>query len=234
MSCRKIKFEVLELLGQRNLESISARLRQLPPKDVINALFSAICREDQRVKWHAVSCMGEAVASLASQDLEAARIVMRRFLWSLNDESGGIGWGAPECMAEAMSCYSVLAAEYAHMLISYMREDGEEHCQDGNFLEHQLLQRGLLWGVARLSRCEPALMKSKGAGDEIGKYLHSSDPETRGLAALAVSSLGMTDTFSFLHEMTADTSEFSLYDRGRFEAVTVGQLARRVLEKGAN
>eukprot|EP00362_Geleiidae_sp_MMETSP1317_P000447 CAMPEP_0201284794 /NCGR_PEP_ID=MMETSP1317-20130820/84991_1 /ASSEMBLY_ACC=CAM_ASM_000770 /TAXON_ID=187299 /ORGANISM="Undescribed Undescribed, Strain Undescribed" /LENGTH=71 /DNA_ID=CAMNT_0047606373 /DNA_START=1077 /DNA_END=1289 /DNA_ORIENTATION=- len=71
--------------------------------------------------------------------MEEARIVMRRMLWSMNDESGGIGWGVPEAMAEVMTCNKGLAEEYIHMLISYMREDGEELFQDGNFLEHESL-----------------------------------------------------------------------------------------------
>ena len=60
--------------------------------------------------------MGASLARLADADMEAARIVMRRLLWSLNDESGGIGWGAPESMAEAMCRHQGLALEYAHML----------------------------------------------------------------------------------------------------------------------
>jgi len=36
------------------------------------------------------------------------------------------------------------------MLVSYMREDGPEAFQDGNFIELPMLQRGLLWGIGRL------------------------------------------------------------------------------------
>jgi len=102
------------------------------------------------VRWHAVSVFGTTVDRMAGQDLESARIVMRRFLWSLNDESGGIGWGAPEAMAEIMYHCRPLAEEHLHMLVSYMREDGPEAFQDGNFIELPMLQRGLLWGIGRL------------------------------------------------------------------------------------
>jgi hypothetical protein len=44
--------------------------------------------------------MGEVMAHLADKDMESARVIMRRLMWSLNDESGGIGWGAPEAMGE--------------------------------------------------------------------------------------------------------------------------------------
>jgi len=67
--------------------------------------------------------------------MEAARIVMRRYIWSLNDESGGIGWGAPEAMAVGIYHHDGLCDEYLHMLISYMLPDGPLEHQDGNFLE---------------------------------------------------------------------------------------------------
>ena len=38
--------------------------------------------------------MGLLAADLAGQDMEEARELMRRLMWSLNDESGSSGWGA--------------------------------------------------------------------------------------------------------------------------------------------
>lgn len=55
---------------------------------------------------------------------------MCRLMWTLNDESGGIGWGAPETMAEAMACHPHIAEEYVCILLFYIREDG-------NFLEYE-------------------------------------------------------------------------------------------------
>jgi len=36
-------------------------------------------------------------------------------MWSLNDESGGIGWGAPEAMGAIMARHTGLADEYANI-----------------------------------------------------------------------------------------------------------------------
>ena len=94
--------------------------------------------------------MGYAVDELARADREAARVVMRRLMWNLNDESGGIGWGVPEATGEIMARNPVLAEEYASILISYLREDG-------NFLEMEPLQCGILWGLHRLNTCRPGI-----------------------------------------------------------------------------
>ena len=231
MSSRAIKKQVLDLLAGGDLVASRKALAGLPAGDVVHALFSAICRENPVVRWHAVTCMGDAVARIAEDDLEAARIVLRRFLWSLNDESGGIGWGAPEAMAECLCRDERLAGEYAHMLVSYMREDGEELCQDGNFIEHPLLQRGVVWGVARLAGCRRELLQQLGAGRDLNLYLEAEDPELRGLAALAAGRLREATLRPLLPGLRADTAPLSWYDEGALHQTTVGALVRDALEE---
>ena len=231
MSSRAIKKQVLDLLAGGDLVASRRALAGLPAGDVVHALFSAICRENPVVRWHAVTCMGDAVARIAEDDLEAARIVLRRFLWSLNDESGGIGWGAPEAMAECMCRDERLAGEYAHMLVSYMREDGEELCQDGNFIEHPLLQRGVVWGIGRLAGCRRELLQQLGAGRDLGRYLEAEDPELRGLAALAAGRLREATLRPLLQGLRADTAPLSWYDEGAVHQTTVGALVRDALEE---
>ena len=231
MSSRAIKKQVLDLLAGGDLVASRRALAGLPAGDVVHALFSAICRENPVVRWHAVTCMGDAVARIAEDDLEAARIVLRRFLWSLNDESGGIGWGAPEAMAECMCRDERLAGEYAHMLVSYMREDGEELCQDGNFIEHPLLQRGVVWGIGRLAGCRRELLQQLGAGRDLGRYLEAEDPELRGLAALAAGRLREATLRPLLQGLRADTAPLSWYDEGDVHQTTVGALVRDALEE---
>ena len=231
MSSRAIKKQVLDLLAGGNLVASRRALAGLPAGEVVHALFSAICRENPVVRWHAVTCMGDAVARIAEGDLEAARIILRRFLWSLNDESGGIGWGAPEAMAECLCRDERLAGEYAHMLVSYMREDGEELCQDGNFIEHPLLQRGVVWGVGRLAGCRRELLQQLGAGRDLGGYLEAEDPELRGLAALAAGRLREATLRPLLQGLRADTAPLSWYDEGAVHQTTVGALVRDALEE---
>ncbi len=231
MSSRRLKKEVLALLAEPDLEMILERLSPFPAKEVVNVLFSAICHTDELVRWHGISAMGVMAARLADQDMEEGRIVMRRLLWSLNDESGGIGWGAPEAMAEIMVHHGGLAGEYVHMLISYMHEDGEEIWQDGNFLEHELLQRGLLWGIARLGGARPGLLKERGVGDELLPYLDSADAGVRGMAALAVGRLGLARARRRLERLLDDRAGVRLYEEGRIRSLTVADLAQQALAR---
>jgi len=133
---RALKRKVRSLLGGPDLDSALAQIRRLPPRQVVNPLFSFFCSLDPTLKWRAVSAMGVVVANLAAGEDEFARVVMRRLMWSLNDESGGIGWGAPEAMGEIMARSRTLADEFGTILLSYLQPQGN------NYLEHALLQRG--------------------------------------------------------------------------------------------
>ncbi len=232
MGTRAIKQQVLRLLQQDDLADIETELALLQEKELINALFFGICHSDERIRWHAVSVMGGAVARLAEQDMEEARVILRRMLWSLNDESGGIGWGAPESMAEIMCRHEGLADEYVHMLISYMRPDGEEECQDGNFLEHGMLQQGLMWAVGRMAQCRREYLLTRGAGHDLSPYLGSPDATVCGLAARAIGLLGCTKGVERLQELAKnDRRTVRLYDQGVFSTVSVAILAGRALQE---
>ena len=233
MNRRQRKQTMLELIGREDLslEDVLAQLAAYQAQDVINALFPALCRTEAHLRWRAVSCMGRSVARLADENPEAARVVMRRFLWSLNDESGGIGWGAPESMAESMVQHELLAQEYAHMLISYMREDGDELYQDGNYLEHPLLQRGLLWGVARLSSCRPQILLERNAGPDLLPYLLFADAEIRSLACIAAGNLRLDRAQASLTRLVEDDATVNLYIQDSFITTTVGELAQTALDK---
>lgn len=222
VSQRGSKQEILALLSQAELDTVLTALAGYPPEKLLNPLFSAICSASEKTKWNAVSAMGVTVARLAEQDMEAARIVMRRFMWSLNDESGGIGWGTPEAMAECLACHGGLAQEYTKILVSFMREDGF-------YLELPALQRGLMWGLGRLAQVRPELLRDWQAPRYLLPYLDSEDPFVRALAARALGLLQVVAAAAKIKQCSDDTTEFSLYAEDRLSTVTTGQLAREAL-----
>ncbi|SDP02778.1 DVU0298 family protein [Desulforhopalus singaporensis] len=233
MSRIKYKKEVLRLLQEDDLDIVLRKIADYPPKSLLNPLFSALCHPGEKIRYHAVSCLGRTVCAIAAEDMEQARVVMRRFLWSLNDESGGIGWGCTEAMAEIMCCHKGIMEEYVHMLISYMREDGDELFQDGNYLELPMLQCGLLWGIARLCSSYRQQMVDRGVERDLANYLDSRDHTVSGLALLALVRLGAKLGPGRLKKFLCSPVELSVYDDGTFTTVTVSGLARQLLTIGA-
>lgn len=222
VSQRALKKQVLALLKTDNIEHIEHELGKFPPEKLLTSLFSGICGANEITKWNAVTMMGSVVAKLADQDMEAARIVMRRFMWSLNDESGGIGWGAPEAMAECLACHDGLAREYTHILVAFMREDGF-------FLEHLPLQRGLMWGIGRLGQARPELLHGKQAVRYLLPYLDSDDIAVRALAARALGFLKAKEASAKIHQLLDNSSEIHLYRNRKLITVRVSELAQEAL-----
>ena len=216
------KRRITKLLESSDIEAVIRELHQLPVSRVINPLIGALCSANETARWHAVTALGPIVADLADRDMEAARVVMRRFMWSLNDESGGIGWGAPEAMAEIMSWHSRLAGEYSHMLVAYMREDGF-------YLELPQLQQGLMWGLARFAMENPDLLQAKDAVTYLLPYLHSPDSTVRGLAAWALGLLSAEEASTDLAKLVNDPAPVKIFLNRTFVADTVGGLAHKAL-----
>ena len=187
----------------------------------VNAVLPFLYDLDELLRWRAVSVTGILVDRLAFENLEAARVVMRRLMWNLNDESGGIGWGSAETMGEILARNGVLAGEYAHILLSYAKEDG-------NYLELPQLQRGVLWGIGRLAGARPEYVDSSSIG--IRKYLISADAEVRGAASWLAGLLTVREAAVELEKLRDDNRLFPLYIEGKILKKRVGDTASEALD----
>ncbi|WP_163336569.1 DVU0298 family protein [Desulfopila sp. IMCC35008] len=229
MNRRKTKQTVFHILQSTQRTEIHKQLECLNPLDTISPLFSALCATNDSVRWNGIYCFGIVVPAIRLSNEESARIIMRRLLWSLNDESGGIGWGAPEAMAEIMAQDDKLIHEYLHMFLSYMREDGPELYADGNFLELPMLQRGLLWGVLRLCETRLKLLLENKVDKDVVPYLSSEDGHVRGLAVWCLLEMGDSTNKETVGRLVTDGSTLEIYREGYAQEFTVGSIAEKYL-----
>jgi len=218
MGGRQLKKEVFGLLSDKDFEKDILKISGFSARAVVNPLFSFFYNSDELIKWRAVTAMGLVVSNLADSDMESARVVMRRFIWNLNDESGGIGWGSPEAMGEIMARHEGLAKEYHKILLSYI-------LPDGNYIEHEILQRGVLWGIGRLAHARPNLVKD--FAHLLCPYMESPDPALRGLAAWTAGLFDCETTRRLLKRLENDQATLTFYLDGTLEELTVVQLRYR-------
>lgn len=221
MTYRLLKKQIISLLQAQNLDQILPAITQLPARQSISPLFSLLYHGQDDIRWRAVSAIGAVVANLADQDPAAARVCMRRLMWHLNDESGGIGWGSPEAMGEIMAQHKLLAEEYAPILISYV-------APWGNYLELESLQQGVLWALGRLGHCRPQLIQS--AGPLLTPFLKSPGAALRGLAAWVAGPVLTPDLKPLIERLRADEGVFTLYREGQIESRTVAWAAEAALK----
>lgn len=219
-SNRQLKKIIRQLLLQDDFDGALDELCQIPGRRAVNPLFTFFYDVNTDLRWHAITAMGIVVSDLAERDIESARVVMRRFIWNLNDESGGIGWGCPEAMGETMACNPKLSTEYSRILLSYIQPDG-------NYLEHEMLQRGVLWGIARLAHARPEFLAA--SGQLLIPYMASSDTDIRGLAALAAAPVQDDKIEPYLKDLTDDDARLTVYWNRKLLQYTVKELARKAL-----
>jgi hypothetical protein len=79
--------DAVVLLVQKNRKALSLIIRMAYDKETL-------------VGWRAIKAVGRIANVLVKTEREFLRIAVRKLLWSLSDESGGIGWAAPELLGE--------------------------------------------------------------------------------------------------------------------------------------
>ena len=218
---RNLKRVVLDALRRQLWTDCYEAILLIPERQVINPLISLMLHDDPMVRWRSVIAIGEVVNKLVSTDMEGARIIMRRFMWTLNDESGGIGWGSPEAMCACIARNDRIAEEFGHIVVSYLNPDG-------NYIEYEPLQRGLLWGIIHVARTSPAVVT--GARPYLISYLYSADAHVKGLAIMSLNLLGVKESVGTLRGLVSDTSSFSTFMDDGIQTFTVAGKASEAIK----
>jgi hypothetical protein len=226
MTERQIKRKLAKIIKTDDLEQIWQILDNEPSKFAVSPLISLIFQTDEVVKYRAVVLFSRIMNKLAGENMEEARIVMRRILWSLNEESGGIGWGMPEALGEIMAVNRPLAEEYGHMLVAYMREE----C----YLELPALQRGLMWGIGRLAESYPEKILAFQGDGHMQMYLESDDLEVAALASRNFGILKIEEAAYWIRQLYDKDQPVRIFEDGVFVDTTVGQLARQAVARIEN
>lgn len=180
---KRIRVELAEaLLRTEAEESLHDRFSRIPSRSATRVLLSFLSSADGTLRSRSAKALGRLVAERARSDLDGAREIVRRLMWSLNDESGGIGWGAPEALAHILACSDSLCEEFAPVFVSYLRKDG-------NFLGGGPVEPSLLAAAGILAQARPETLRSLGAERHLAPFLRSPLKNTRKLAARALAFL---------------------------------------------
>lgn len=225
-SRRQLTPGIREALSGPLRDAAMATLTAIPARTRLGALFSLLLDRETLVRWRAVTAFGAAMAELTAERPEEARDVWRNLMWRVNEESGNIAWGIPECMGETLALCPQLAADYHRILISYV-QDLEGDC---TYIDHAPLRQGAWWAVARLAETAPDLARI--ALPELTAALADCDAAARGLCCLAIARIKPDPSRTLLAALTAladDTAAFSLYDDWNLLQTTVGEQARAAL-----
>jgi len=98
MTSLEIKKTLFHALERNDLETIVSLAQK--NKRALSQLVRFAYDKDTLVGWRAIKAIGRVSEVLVKTDNEYLRVTIRKLLWSLTDESGGIGWSAPEILGE--------------------------------------------------------------------------------------------------------------------------------------
>ncbi|MFC1968384.1 DVU0298 family protein [Chloroflexota bacterium] len=157
-------------------------------KRVWRLLQSNLYQTDDTLRWHSIEAI--AVLLRAQWDLgrqEKVLDYLRRLIWSISDESGGIGWSAPQTIAEIVVAIPQLNEPFVNIMIGRA------------FSEPTLIKSGL-WGIGRLGR--RARQSVRIYHDIILASFAVDDPETLGLVSWAMGETKYKPALPYLQKLT--------------------------------
>jgi len=171
----KWRVVVEELLDAEDHPAL-LRLSRDAPARMLRYLTARLCSEDSETKWRAVRALGALAADPSLLTEEKLTEQLRRYMWSLNDESGAVPFGVPEAIGEILARRPSLQEAFLPLICSMAHE--EETSQTG------AIERGVIWAIGRVG--EPALRWDLDLGEIRRIAEEHPDPETRRVAAWAI------------------------------------------------
>lgn len=180
-------------------------------KKVFSILISFTYDKESILCWRAIEAVGKAAGAVAGRDPSTVRTIVQRLLWSMGEESGGIGWSAAEMLGEIVINTPDTCSDIPPILLSFKDEE--------SFLP------GVLWSIGRIAGA--GIHNGEGAEELVIQSLSHRSPLVRGLALSAVSAFKiMSDE---VESLIRDGERFRVYEDRELVEKTVGGTAQRVL-----
>jgi len=210
-----VKKQIADLLRQRRIDN----LMNLCEKDrhYWHEVRFRLYDLDENIRWPAIETVAQLMHlwwQFGKED--KVRQYIRTLFWSMTDESGGIGWSAPQTVAEIICQIPAIIDPYGRMMIAYS-------------LDEPPLVKGGLWGIGRLGK-----MISDSVGlfkEKVLATFSADDSETLGLASWAMGEACFNPAVPFLEKLQSSAEVVRIYIENDFIEKPVGQWAQEALAK---
>jgi len=215
---RELKRRVLSALSEGDTRTVTALAKE--NIRTLSVLINLSYDKNSLSTWRAIEAMGPAVAGVLENSHELGRNIVRRLLWSVTEESGGLGWSAIEMIGEIVRASPGAFSDIVLLI--------------PQFFEDEIFKTGVLHALCRIGSVHPELIEDKEEVEGlIVKALRSGDPAIRGYGLFALKCLGTAVSLSVPEEvpdLLSDEAAVRIYASGDFRVFTIRDLAEEILK----
>ncbi len=211
-----VKDKIKELLKLRAYDEVADMAWQ--DKGIIRQLISLSYDKQDVTSWRAIEAIGVISRTFSKEKMDILRDTVRRLLWSMGEESGGIGWSAAEMLGEIVAGDPDAFNDIVPILWS--------------FKDEEMFRAGIIWAMGRIAIMRPDMVGF--IMQDLPELLEDKDAAVRGYAVWVMGMLpkilnaGGTDQIS---KLLSDSGPVPFYKDGDLLASTVGEIAGEVLNK---
>jgi hypothetical protein len=215
-----LKNKISVALESNDLTSIATLARG--NKKVLSHLVRFAYDKETLLGWRAIKAIGLVAKAIVNEEYSFLRETIRKLLWSLSDESGGIGWSAPEIIGEIV-CSDPDRFQDIVPIISGIYE-----------IEEEVFRPGILYALSRVAEQRPDLVLPH--QDLAIRALDDRNPLTRyyGLEIMTriKSSVGPSERIVMeigIKKLLTDKSEVWVYKDNDFSNIHLSEAASGLL-----
>jgi len=207
---RSRKEAIIKILLARDFTELKLWAQQT--RNPLRVMNSLLFDNNPLICYRALEGLGIIAALEAKDNLEGLRKLIRSFFWMMNDESGNVGWYAPEAIGEILRNVPELIAEYGHMLPPFLIEEPFE--------------KGTRIAIARVAEIDKACF-DKPVIKKLIQTLNDPAPNIRGTSIIALKALGAEEAREQVRALADDNAIFNSYNfvTGEIDQITIGKLA---------
>lgn len=215
----EMKQRLVHALETNDYETVTTLALQ--SRKVFSVLVRLAYDKTTLIGWRAIRAIGHVSALYVRNNYDFLRDAVRKLLWSLSDESGGIGWSAPEILGEIVSADPEKMSDVIPLIADIFT------------IEERVFRPGVLYALKRISEAHPEAIAP--FESLVMRGLAEEDPLARIYALELVYMLkerfspeNLREVISQVENLKQDGAVAWVYKNDGFEDLEVREMAKRV------
>ncbi len=208
----QLKKEIKDALQRREFDRVARYALESPR--TIGILFNLSYDKDSIITWRAVEAMGEVARVLTERSREEGRELMKRLLWSITEESGGLGWSSIEMIAEVVVRSPEVFSDIPLLLPEYYDEP--------------IFRESVLYALWRIGSVRPDLLSPQDVKEVVIQALKSDRAYQKALALMIINATrGIIDynDIEIDSDIFKDNTPVRIYIDGDFRVRALKEIA---------